>query len=74
MMTMVRTFAMFVGELDFGDIPINTSNAFSVVSYAFFLVFVLMMVVILMNLLNGLAVSDTGIIMEKAEIVSYTTR
>ena len=27
-----------------------------------------------MNLLNGLAVSDTGIIMEKAEIVSYTTR
>ena len=36
-MTMVRTFAMFVGELDFGDIPINTSNAFSVASYAFFL-------------------------------------
>ena len=27
-----------------------------------------------MNLLNGLAVSDTGLIMEKAEIVSYTTR
>ena len=27
-----------------------------------------------MNLLNGLAVSDTGLIMEQAEIVSYISR
>jgi hypothetical protein len=27
-----------------------------------------------MNLLNGLAVSDTGLIQAKAEIVSYTTQ
>ena len=73
-MTMVRTFAMFVGELDFGDIPINTSNAFSVVSYAFFLVFVLMMVVILMNLLNGLAVADVGEIVRDAKVVSIKSR
>ena len=71
---MVRTFAMFVGELDFGDIPINTSNAFSVVSYAFFLVFVLMMVVILMNLLNGLAVADVGEIVRDAKVVSIKSR
>ena len=36
-------------------------------SFSFLLVFVFLIVVILMNLLNGLAVSDTGIIMEKVQ-------
>jgi transient receptor potential cation channel subfamily A protein 1 len=40
----------------------------------FFLSFVFLIVVVLMNLLNGLAVSDTGLIQAKAEIVSYTTQ
>jgi hypothetical protein len=35
---------------------------------------VFLIVVVLMNLLNGLAVSDTGLIQAKAEIVSYTTQ
>ena len=43
-------------------------------SFSFLLAFVFLIVVILMNLLNGLAVTDTGIIMEKAEIVAYTAR
>ena len=38
---------------------------------AFFLSFVFLIVVVLMNLLNGLAVSDTGLIQAKAEIYSY---
>ena len=46
----------------------------SPLSYVFFLSFVFLIVVVLMNLLNGLAVSDTGLIQAKAEIVSYTTQ
>ena len=65
---------MFVGELEFSDIPIDPESNLSWISFSFLVVFVFFIVVILMNLLNGLAVSDTGIIMEKAEIVSYTTR
>ena len=65
---------MFVGELEFSDIPIDPDSNISWLSFSFLVVFVFFIVVILMNLLNGLAVSDTGIIMEKAEIVSYTTR
>merc|ERR1712066_995760 len=65
---------MFVGELEFSDIPIDPESSISWVSFCFLVIFVFFIVVILMNLLNGLAVSDTGVIMEKAEIVSYTTR
>ena len=72
--TIVKTFAMFVGELDFEDIPIDPAKTFSVVSYAFFLIFVLMMVVILMNLLNGLAVADVGEIVRDAKVVSIKSR
>ena len=72
--TIVRTFAMFVGELDFSDIPIDPTKTFSVVSYFFFLIFVEMMVVILMNLLNGLAVADVGEIVRDAKVVSIKSR
>ena len=48
---LVKTFSMFVGELEFSDIPFN-----SPFSYIFFLTFVFLIVVVLMNLLNGLAV------------------
>ena len=72
--TIVKTFAMFVGELDFSDIPIDPSKTFSVVSYVFFLIFVLTMVVILMNLLNGLAVADVGEIVRDAKVVSIKSR
>jgi len=67
--TLVKTFSMFVGELEFSDIPFN-----SPFSYFFFLAFVFLIVVVLMNLLNGLAVSDTGLIREEAEIHAHVTR
>lgn len=72
--SLVKTITMFVGELEFSDIPIDPSSGLSFIAFGFLVVFVFFIVVILMNLLNGLAVSDTGIIMEKAEIVSYSTR
>jgi len=67
--TLVKTFSMFVGELEFSDIPFN-----SPFSYFFFLTFVFLIVVVLMNLLNGLAVSDTGLIREEAEIHAHVSR
>ena len=73
-LALTKTSTMFVGELEFSDIPIDPESRISWFSFSFLVVFVFFIVVILMNLLNGLAVSDTGIIMEKAEIVSYTTR
>ena len=53
----IKTFTMFVGELEFGDLPIKTGFG-----YIYLLCFVFLIVVVLMNLLNGLAVSDTGVI------------
>jgi len=68
-LALVKTFSMFVGELEFSDIPFN-----SPFSYFFFLAFVFLIVVVLMNLLNGLAVSDTGLIREEAEIHAHVSR
>ena len=38
-------------------------------SYVFFLLFIFLIVVVLMNLLNGLAVSDTGLIREEVSLL-----
>jgi len=68
-LTLVKTFSMFVGELEFSDIPLDSHF-----SRVYFLSFVFLIVVVLMNLLNGLAVSDTGLIREQAEIHAYICR
>jgi len=73
-LSVVKTLTMFVGELEFSDIPINLESSLAPVHYLFFLSFVFLIVVVLMNLLNGLAVSDTGAIQERAEIYSYLSR
>ena len=56
---------MFVGEIEFSDLPIDLKDW---LSFLFLLAFVFLIIVVLMNLLNGLAVSDTGLIREQAEI------
>lgn len=73
-LTLVKTSTMMVGEIEFGDIPIDIESSLSPVGYLFLLSFVFLILVVLMNLLNGLAVSDTSIIREKAEIVSAISR
>jgi len=73
-LSLVKTTTMFVGELEFSDIPINLDSKLAPLAYLFFLSFVFLIVVVLMNLLNGLAVSDTGLIREKAEIFSYRSQ
>ena len=72
--SLVKTITMFIGELEFSDLPIDPDSALSFPAFTFLVLFVFLLVVILMNLLNGLAVSDTGKIMEKAAIVSYIRR
>ncbi len=72
--TLVKTSTMFVGELEFGDLPIDLDGPMVAVAHIFLLAFVFLIVVVLMNLLNGLAVSDTGMIRERAEIVSAVSR
>ena len=62
---------MFVGELEFSDIPIDLDSPLMPLSYIYFLSFVILIVVVLMNLLNGLAVSDIREIQERAETVAY---
>ncbi len=73
-LALVKTSTMFVGELEFSDIPIKLDTSLTPVAYIFFLSFVFLIVVVLMNLLNGLAVSDIGVIWEQAETVSYISR
>lgn len=73
-LSLVKTTTMFVGELEFSDIPINLDSHLAPLAYVFFLSFVFLIVVVLMNLLNGLAVSDTGLIRDKAEIFSYRSQ
>lgn len=73
-LSLVKTSSMFVGELEFSDIPVNRDSDLAPLSYAFFLLFVLLVVVILMNLLTGLAVGDIGEIRQKAEIYAYMSQ
>ena len=73
-LSLVKTSAMFVGELEFSDIPINSATYNGMLAYVFFLSFIFLTTVVLMNLLNGLAVNDTSDIKQKAEIYSYISR
>ena len=65
--SLFKTSAMFLGELEFGSIPWTPHP----LSNLLFLSFLFLVVVVLMNLLNGLAVSDTGLIRQEAEIVGW---
>ena len=75
-----KMFSMFMGELEFSDLYKDAmdmeensfvSDALTVVMYMGFLFMVLM---VLTNLLNGLAVSDVALIATKADIDSSITR
>lgn len=53
---LIKTIVMLTGEFDAGDIKFD-----SVYTYFIFLLFVFFMTIVLFNLLNGLAVSDTQV-------------
>lgn len=64
---LIKTTGLFAG-FNFEEFPIDTTNWMSIL---FSFAFVFFIIVILINLLNGLAISDTGDIKQQAELVCY---
>ncbi|XP_063823287.1 transient receptor potential cation channel protein painless [Ostrinia nubilalis] len=69
--SLFKTIVMLTGEFDAGSIKFST---FPVTSHIIFMVFVFMIPIVLFNLLNGLAVSDTQEIRADAELVGHISR
>ncbi|XP_039294517.1 transient receptor potential cation channel protein painless-like [Nilaparvata lugens] len=66
-----KTVVMLTGEFDAGSIPfVNHPGT----SHVLFVLFVFLIAIVLFNLLNGLAVSDTQSIRADAELVGYVSR
>ena len=73
-LSLIKVVTMFIGELEFSDLPIDLDSDLAPATFSFLVFFVLVMVITLMNLLNGLAVSDVGKLEENAELVSFNSR
>lgn len=69
--SLFKTIVMLTGEFDAGSIKFST---FPVTSHIIFIIFVFMIPIVLFNLLNGLAVSDTQEIRADAELVGHISR
>ena len=75
----VKTMAMFVGEVDFNNIPIGISyarrdgNISVTLAYAFYAMFMFMVTIVLMNLMNGLAVTDITEIINESDILHQSS-
>jgi hypothetical protein len=65
---LLKTAIMMIGELDASNMSITDER------YFVFLFFVFMMTIVLMNLLNGLAVSDIQAIKNDAELVACRSK
>ena len=67
---------MFIGELDFGALPVgdNLMSKDTILKkntrYVYFLMFLFLVVVVMSNLLNGLAVSDIDQLQREADILA----
>ncbi|KAJ8922833.1 hypothetical protein NQ315_007868 [Exocentrus adspersus] len=69
--SMFKTIIMLTGEFDAGSLKFQH---FPIVSKVMFALFIFMIAIILLNLLNGLAVSDTQQIKNNAELVGHIAR
>ena len=54
-LSLVKTIVMFVGEMDYTDLKFSHW-----LGYLIFSLFIYFLIIVLMNILNGLAVSDIG--------------
>ncbi|XP_039313318.1 uncharacterized protein LOC105203879 isoform X1 [Solenopsis invicta] len=70
-LSIFKTVIMLTGEFDANNIPFISHPVWS---HIVFILFVFFIVIILFNLLNGLAVSDTAEILSKAELVGLVSR
>ncbi|XP_031634835.1 transient receptor potential cation channel protein painless-like [Contarinia nasturtii] len=69
-LSIMKTLVMSTGEFDVASIDFK-ANAFS---YVVFMMFLFLVTIILLNLLNGLAVSDTQAIKSEAELTNFIRR
>ncbi|PSN39524.1 hypothetical protein C0J52_12395 [Blattella germanica] len=70
-LSMLKTIVMFTGELEASSLMFDTVPY---TSHIIFIAFVFVVPIVLLNLLNGLAVNDTGTIRKDAEILSLVAR
>ncbi|XP_011692057.1 PREDICTED: transient receptor potential cation channel protein painless-like [Wasmannia auropunctata] len=70
-LSLFKTIIMLTGEFDANDIPFISHPIWS---HIVFVLFVFFIAIVLFNLLNGLAVSDTAEILSKAELVGLISR
>lgn len=61
-LSLVKTLVMFVGEIDYNDLIFTHW-----LGYVIFVMFLFLMIIVLMNILNGLAVSDIHKIQEEVD-------
>jgi ankyrin repeat protein len=71
LLSLSKTIIMFSGEFDASDLSFEIL-AFT--SHVLFLLFIVLVAIILLNLLNGLAVNDTEVIIKVAETLSLESR
>jgi ankyrin repeat protein len=69
--SLFKTFVMFTGDFDVSNLCFDT---FPYTSHVLFSFFLLLVAIILLNLLNGLAVNDTGELRKNAETLSIVAR
>ncbi|XP_050725076.1 transient receptor potential cation channel protein painless-like isoform X3 [Eriocheir sinensis] len=69
--SLLKTLTMATAEIEYTDLPLDT---FPLSSRLLYVAFVFLIMLVLMNLLNGLAVSDIHKIQQEAEIVSSSSR
>lgn len=70
-LSLFKTIIMFTGEFDSSSLPFAT---YEIVSRLIFVLFVFLIPIVLVNLLNGLAVSDTQRIQKDAETIVNVSR
>ncbi len=71
--SIVKTWVMMIGEFDYNDIfhtlPLSNENPhYEEITYFFFITFLIVMSIVLMNLLIGLAVDDVGALQSHAKL------
>ncbi|XP_058800555.1 transient receptor potential cation channel protein painless isoform X2 [Phymastichus coffea] len=69
--SLFKTIVMLTGEFDSGELQFGL---YPVLSRLVFIGFIFLIVIILLNLLNGLAVNDTAEILSEAELVTLVSR
>jgi ankyrin repeat protein len=70
-LSLQKTILMFAGEFEASSLSFET---LPYTSHVIFLLFVFLVAIVLLNLLNGLAVSDTKAIRRNAETLSHVAR